>query len=410
MGIISTMPSESFAQNFYGAPPPADFGQGIGEPVDDNAAALEGGGPQIGKLPFVYNFAVREGYDDNLFTTKTDKSASFYTNIAAGIQYTADNPRLRLVTGLNGGITYYYTRPGNKNDYTGAWTLDSTYQLTPRLILTLSTNTAYLAQPDLTIAGGTNRQNGDYIYSNTTLGAAYQWTDKFSTETKYNFAVSYYVEQSLNDTQGNISQTISQSAKWLILPKTTGVLEYRANPTTYFQADLDSFGNYFLLGVDQVFNPKFRVTTRGGAQVNFNQNQTDGSSVYVGPFGELNLSYEYMKASNISLSMRYGTEASGLNDVTQRQTFRIGFNMVQGITQRLSLNLGINYQNNYYDQPGVIPDFYENIIELIAGGQFNINRFVSLQAGYTFTADIAPVEPSREYTRNVAFVGVNFTF
>jgi hypothetical protein len=409
--------AQQSAQEFYGTPAPSDFPQEEGQAIDSNAEALEvaRSSPSLGvfeKKPYSFAFAVREGYDDNLFTTETDRSESFYTNLAAGVEYKAENSRLQLTSALNGGVTYYYTRPGTKVDYTGAFNVQALYQLTPRCSLSLSTNTAYLAQPDLSIAGGTNRQNGDYIYSSTTVGAAYQWAEKFSTETKYNFTPFVYVESALNDSQGRIEQTLGQSFRWLILPKTTGVVEYRANPVTYFEAPLNNFGQFFLLGIDQVFNPKFKITSRGGIEYRTYDSDNDNPDS-TAPFAELNGTYQYQKFSNIGLNLRYGTEASGLNGAATRETFRIGVNIVQGLSPKLAFNLGFNYLNNHYnefDKQTAESGFYENILEFAVGANFKVTKNTELQGGYTRTVDMAPSSQQLSYQRNVVFLGVNMNF
>jgi hypothetical protein len=404
-------------EDFQGAPAPADFPQQEGVPIEDNAATVDyenslDTSEFLADMPFSFAFAFREGYDDNLFTTETNRYGSFYSNFAGGVEYTAENSRLQLKAAINGGVTYYYTRPGDKFDYTGGLNLSGIYQLTPRLTISFSTNTAYLAQPDLTIAGGTNRQNGDYIYSSTSIAGAYQWTEKFSTETKYNFTPFIYMEDSLNDNQGRIEQTIGQSFNWLILPKTTGVIEYRANPVTYYSAPLNNFGQFGLLGVDQIFNPKFKVSARGGVEFRI-YDPENNNRYYVGPFAELNGLYQYQRFSTIGLNLRYGTEASGLDGSATRQTFRIGLNVVQGITPKLSFNVGMNYLNNFYDEfdrNENQSDFYENIIEFAVGANFKITNYLTLQGGYAYTIDMAPAAEQLSYQRNVAFVGLNANF
>lgn len=427
--------SPALAQvSFYSAPPPADYNGGLDDttvipsalnqaeaPVPDGGTASASstgssngnsflGDGLFSKLPIDFTLAVREGYDSNLFTTKNNPDSSFYTNWAGGAYYTFGSPRLQLQTSLSGGVTYYYTRPGDKVDFNGQYSINAVYMASPRLTLNINSTTAYLSQPDLTIVGGTNRQNGDYMYSNTILSGSYQWSEKFSTVTTYNVNVIYYMDNNLNDNQGRIDQTIGQSANWLLLPKTTVVAEYRANPVTYFDADLNTFNNFFLVGFDQVFNPRFKWNARTGLQVGFDQNPDDGSSVYVGPYGESTLTYEYAKSSSISWMMRYGTEASGLNNVTQRQTFRTGLSVAHAFTRRISMTLGVNYQANYYDQNNVISSYYENIFDISVGANYQVNRHFSFSAGYQFTADVAPDAEYREYTRNVVYVGANLAF
>jgi len=413
----SALLAQQASEEFYGSPAPADFPQLEGQPVDDNASAVEepsqtDSGGVFDKKPYSFSFAVREGYDDNLFTTQTDRDASFYTNFAGGVEHKIENSRLQLSIALNGGVTYYYTRPGNKFDYTGAVNLQGLYKINQRFTLNFSTNTAYLAQPDLEVPGTSARNNGDYMFSSTTIAGAYQWAEKFSTDTKYNFTPFLYVEDQLNQDQGRIEQTIGQSFRWLVLPKTTAIVEYRANPVNYYSAPLDNFGQFFLLGVDQVFSPKFKVTSRGGAELRFYSSDNNNPD-YFGPFCELNGMYEYQKNSSIGLNLRYGTEASGLNGAATRNTFRMGVNIVQGITPKLSFNLGANYQNNFYnevDQHDPDSVCYENIIGCSLGANFKINKSFELQGGYTRTVDAAPASQQLSYTRNVVFVGANMQF
>jgi len=411
-GVLNAqVQSFSGRDNFYLPPGPADFPTDVGQrPVGENNAGIDPVGFLAGS-PLNFSAAVREGYDSNLFTTRDDPDSSMYTNLAAGVNYSFGGPRLQLDASLGGGITYYYTRPGEKNDFNGQFSLNAVYMATPKLTISIGTNTAYLAQPDTNIIGGTNRVNGDYIYTNTSIDAAYQWTQKFSTVTGYQFYANYYLEQTLNDTQSFVSQTLHQSFRWLLLPKTTVLVEYRANPITYWGgAGLNSFGNFALVGFDQIFNPRFKWTLRVGAEQRFNENPVDGDSIYIGPYGESNLSYQFGPASTLSWNARYGTEPSGLTNVTQRETFRTGLTVNHAFTPRISANLGFNFEVDYFDQPGVVGSFYETIFDATAGVNFKINRAISLSAGYQFTSVYAPQNIAFEYTRNVAFAGVNFAF
>jgi long-subunit fatty acid transport protein len=111
--------------------------------------------------------------------------------------------------------------------------------------------------------------------------------------------------------------------------------------------------------------------------------------------------------------MRYGTEGSGLNGAPTRQTFRVGLNVVQGITPKLSFTGGLNYQNNFYnefDKQDESPEFYENIIEFALGANFKMTKDLILQGGYTYTIDMAPASEQLSYQRNVAFVGMDLAF
>jgi hypothetical protein len=413
--ILALLQSVAHGQvSFYGAPPPADLGGGSG-----GGSELEGSeGTDLGlgifsHKPFRFSLYVSQGYDTNPNTLPPDLNpqGSMYTGFGGGVNYSFGSPRLQLGASLGGGATYYYNRPGDDVDFNGSFALSANYRASPRLAVSLVTSTAYLSQPDVAIVGGPNRQSGNYLYSNTTLSAIYQWSEIISTVTSYNFSALYYLENELNQNQGNISQTLAQSINWLWKPKTTLVAEYRINTITYYDgADLNQVGNYFLVGFDQIFNPRFFWNVRVGAQMNFNNNPVDGESIYLGPFMESTFRYQLGPASSLAWNMRYGTEQSGLFDVSQRQTFRTGLTLNHVITKRLAANLGLNYQNNYYKQGGVIDTYNENIISIGLGLSFKINRFASLTGGYAYTVDLAPASTGRNYNRSIAFLGANFSF
>lgn len=386
-----------------------DFSTGGGGAAAGAAVGSESGDGVFDRGRFRYSVTVREGFDDNVFTQRVNKKSSFYTNFAAGIAYDFGSPRLRLTANLGGGVTYYYTRPGDKIDYTGVLSLTGSYLVTPRFSLNFSTRTGYFSQPDLFIAGTSARRDGDYFYTNSAISATYAWTERFSTTTGYNFTAYYYPEQSLNDSQGRISQTLSQSFNFLLWPTTTLVAEYRINPVTYYSADQNNLGNYALLGFDHVFNPRSTWTLRAGAEQRFLNNATDGRSDYIGPFVSSSFNYQFGPASDVTFLARYGTEGSGINGVTIRETFRLGLTLQHAFTARISGNLGFAYLHNRYDQPDVIPDFDENIFEVSAGVRYQINRLWSVNAGYNFTGVLSG-EQVREYNRNIAFIGTTLDF
>lgn len=369
----------------------------------------EDGGPTFTKLPFLVNVSVREGFDDNVFASHNNRISSFFTNIGAGLSYDLVTPQFKLSTVAGGGMTYYYSRPGEKVDLTGNLGLTAKYLATPRLEFDLASYTAYISQPDQNIEGTAPGRDGDYFYSSNTFKARYQWTPKFSTVTSYKFTTYVYTNSDLNKGLGRIEQTLGNSFEYLLLPKTTIVGEYRINPVTYFDADMNSLGNFFLAGVDQVFNPRLSWHARAGVEWRVVNNQTDGRYQYVGPYGQSRLVYRFGPASNLSWLMRYGTEGSGVVGVSQRQTFRSTFGINHALTSRITATAQLGYSNNYYNQPGYIGNYYQNIFDASLGLNYAINRVFSVSAGYTFTGVFSDNE-NTEYNRNVVFLGANVNF
>jgi len=366
---------------------------------------LTGGEGFFYQFPVELTGSVRQGYDTNVFTTRNDPIASAFTNVSCGMAYDFGNRRLQLATEIGLGVTYYYNRPGPRVDYNGSLLLSLDYEVNRRLSFAFDNTTRYVPQPQLGQVGGNTRFSNEYIFQNTVFGLAYQIRPRLSSISTYTFTAWYYIDEQANQDQGRISQSLAQSFRFQLYPKTAASLIYRVNPVTYFEEDLDSFGQFLLVGVDHVFTPRFRFSAEAGAEYRQNQNPIDGESTFLGPFFESNLIYNYGERSSLAWSVRYGTEASGLNNVTQSQVFRTSLSVNHELTRRLILTLSATYQNRYNEQQNVIPEFTENIYSINLGTRFRINRQFSLEAGYSYTTLIAPDFQSQEYTRQIFFLG-----
>lgn len=380
--------------------------------------------PDIGegvfsKSPFRYSFAVYEGYNSNVNTQPNNGVQSMYTEIAAGIGYEFGGSRLQLQTSFGAALTYYYN---NKNlDYDGLFptlnfVLGANYEATPRLDLSFNTVTTLQTQPNFTTSGSSNTYQGPYIISDTTLGAKYLWLPKFATETTYNPVLWYYLDPGDTITDfSRFEQTIGQQFIFLWKPQTSLVAEYRFNTRNYFYAkNYDSIGNYGLLGVDHVLNPRSTLSFRGGVEQRFMQNPDNvGTNDYLGPYGQLNFNYALNPKTTVALQSRYGTTASNLTNYNQGQQLLFGLNLAHQLTRRIALSGFFNYQNNYYNQPdsvvngvNIAPDFNDNVFNTGINMSFQINRVWAILAGYTFTAlDSTNTQQQKDYTQNIVFIG-----
>lgn len=404
--------------------PTADF-ETVGDAGMGSAYNPDIGEGIFERSPFRYSFAVYEGYNSNVNTQQDDGVASMYTMIAAGIGYEFGTSRLELTTSLSAGLTFYYDHQGLDNNGlfpTINFILAANYAATPRLDLSFATTTSLLSGGNYSTAGAPNSFEGSYILSDTVIGAKYLWLPKLATETTYNPRIYYFMDQGYNDTQGRIEQTVAQQFLFLWKPTTTLVAEYRFDTRNYYTAThLDSLGNYALLGFDHTLNPRSTLTVRAGAEQRFNQNPTpgqDGSNIYIGPFAQMNFNYAAGKDTVLSMQARYGTTASGLSNYNQGQQLLLGLNASHQFTRRIAANAFFNYQNNFYDQPNstvdgveVAPDFSDNVFNTGINASFQVNRVLSLLAGYTYSTLISGnTVQQRNYTQNIVYVGAEFDF
>lgn len=380
--------------------------------------------PDIGegifqRSPFRYSFSVNEGYNSNVNTQESNGVQSLYTLVSAGIGYDFGSSRLKLNTSLSAALAFYYNNNQLANDGlfpTVNWVLGANYAATPRLDLSFSTVTSLLSQPNFSVAGAPNSYQGEYIISDTQLGAKYLWKPKFATETTYNPLLFYYLNPPDGGDFSRFEQTIGEQFIFLWKPTTSLVAEYRFNTRNYFiDTDLNSWGNYALLGTDYTLNPRSSLSFRGGAEQRVNQNPYGGgANGYIGPFGQLNLNYAPGKDTVLGLQARYGTTASGFTTYNQGQQLLLGLNVAHQFTARIAANAFLNYQNNYYDQPGAVvnginydpPSFSNNVYNTGLNVSYKINRIWSAVAGYTFTSLMSGntgVQPN--YNQNIVYIG-----
>lgn len=365
----------------------------------------------LAQLPFETTVSLRGGYDTNPNYSSIIPAPSAFSEVRLGLNYAFGSPRLNLTTSLNGGLTFFSNSEVREpTRFNGNWSLSAMYTATPRLIFSAAANIGYFSQPNINVSGTNLSQDGDYIAGTITLLGLYQFSPRFSTSLSYSFSPIVYRETLLNDDLGRVQQTLALALNYTLRPTTTIVLEYRASPTDYFDADLNTFDNFLLFGFDHIFSPRSSWNLRAGAQYNYLNNPIDGQSTYLGPYTETGFTYRYGERSNIFFSLRYGTEASGQRNVTQRQTLRVGMTVNHALGPRLSASLGLYNVTDYYDQVNVIEPYFQYNYEASLALNYQFNRYFSFSTGYRYFTIISPNNPGQEYDRSVAFVGVNVSF
>lgn len=380
--------------------PSADSGSG------KRSTPIEGG--KFATSRFKTTVSLREGYDDNVFTTHDNKVDSFFTNLAASMLANFGVGQTHFNIGLNAGVTDYYDRPGNKFDENATLSLNIVHTVNRRLTLTLNSYTTYQVEPSFDLLVSQNRQNGQYLYLQNALSAAYQWSKRFQTVTSYNLVGIFYQNSTTAQTENRLEHIFSEQFHYLLRPTTTLTSEYRLGLTQYFhQADQDRISNYFLLGFDHTFSPKFTVSLRGGAQL---QSAKQGS-IQVSPYVETNASYTYQRYSNVGWFLHYGFDNGGITTTNQtHQNLTTGIRINHGFTPRLGAYLGFFYQHDDFSQtPGSLTAQTEDTFDVSTGINFVVTSKLSLQLGYTRTQLLSNT-PSTEYNRDVCSIGGTYTF
>jgi opacity protein-like surface antigen len=369
----------------------------------------EGSISDIPKPHFKITAQLSEGYDDNVYTSNTNKVQSFFTDVYAHIAADLGSPRTVFTIGLGGGATDYYDRPGRSLDYTGDFSLSIVHKVNSRLTLSVQSFTTYQAEPnfDPQILVSQNRNNGQYLYSNNVFTATYQWSRRVQTVTSYSLYGVFYQDDASAQIDDRFEHNFSNQLLYLVNPTTQLTATYRIGYTQYMHnTDRDIFSNYFLVGVNHSFSPKFTVNLNAGAQVDIPRQGTTQTS----PYAEMTTTYAYRRASNIQWYLHYGFDHSSLALNEKHTALRTGVRITQALTGKLSLNLGVFYQHDDYSQTlGASNSTNQDTFDISTGLHFIVTPKLSLDATYTHTEVLSDVATS-EYSRNRITIGATYTF
>jgi len=358
------------------------------------------------KLPFELTITLREGYDDNPDDLSSHERGSAFTSGGIDVAYDFGDPRTRLSLSAGAGGTYYYEKIRVQDydiDLHGG--LDITHEATPRLTLRAKLYLAYLTEPNFTYAAGINQRVGNYFFTTDQFTANYEWLPRFSTATSYTINGLNYDNSTFGHDEDRVENTFGNEFRFLLVPTTTLVAEYRYQVITYAHVDSDSTTHYLLAGVDHTFTPRLLGSIRAGAEFRDYDRFPDRTEPYV----EGTVTYASGKRSSVIWNIRYGLEEPDFPQLQNRKTFRTGLRMKQELTSRLTGQLSFFYEHDDNQGSDGIPSFKEDVFDVGISGRFAITPHLGIEAGYRHTQVTSGLS-SLEYYRNHVFAGLNYAF
>ena len=390
---------------------PGNLNTGLMTRLDaTNMGATTAGTGNFARTPFRVSIGVREGYDDNVYTTTNNTVGSFFTNGSVTFDYKFGNARTQFDLQAIGGLTYYYHRPfGQDYDLNTGLTVSFSHQATPRLGFGANAYLSYQSEPDFNAGIGLNRRSGNYFYTSDRFSVSYNWTPRFSTLTSYTLGVLQYENDFIASFEDRFEHTFGNEFRFLVLPTTTLVGEYRYEIIDFDTAPNDSMTHFLLAGVNHSFSPRFNVSLRAG--VEFREFDNFGS--HTSPYGEATLNYSLGPRTTISWVNWYGLDQPDIPGASTRTTFRTGINTSYAFSPRITGTLGAFYQHDDNEELRTasffVPGFDEDTLDIAVGVRYEINQTFAALAGYSHTEVFSDIT-LREYARNRYYLGLNATF
>ncbi|MDQ6623739.1 MAG: outer membrane beta-barrel protein, partial [Verrucomicrobiota bacterium] len=365
--------------------------------------------------------SVNTGYDTNVSNSDTGGANSFFTSASLGLTYSFGTERTRGSLSWGAGATYYSNGKNDRFDFNPdtSLQLSLSHDVSERLSLNLASTIRYGIEPDFAAGVGENRRSGNYFYTSDSISAPYKWLERFSTVTTYSFAVLHYNDDSFGTLLNRFDNNLSQQFRFLFLPMTNIIAEYRFGLVTYETANANSVAHFLLGGIDQTIGPHLVGSFRAGAEFRSSDLEDSNST---SPYFDGSLNYELGEKTSVSVSARYSTEEGNVTEATSRTSFSTGVNLTYALTPRISSNASFFYQHNdnvgrktiFYDPVAQrffigVPSFTEQSFDLGLDLSYAINPRISASAGFHYS-DISSEFTGRPYSRARYFGGVTYSF
>lgn len=352
--------------------------------------------------PVSWSTTLRQGYDDNIYSSHTNEKGSAITSLSQDVDILFMQSRFALSTQASVGGQYYWSRDTDKFSPIGSLNLVSGYKLSPRAQLSAVVNATYTNQTTNSPVNGVVQGRGEeYLLVNSKLDLLYRWSPRVSTNTTYAISGIYYKDAE-NGATDSTTQTIGQSVRYQFSRLVTGVLEARASHVAYNADGRDDPNLYYALtGADFTLSRRLTASARTG--VTFRDQEGLGNSAM--PYVEGNVNYALTRTSQISANLRYGYNDNGSTGSESTKSTRAGVAYSRSLTSHLRANLSLN--GNFVE--GSETSARQDTISGAAGLSYDVSKYLSAFASFnqvrTYSSD-----SWLEYTKNVYYIGASYSY
>ena len=234
------------------------------------AGQTDSGLSMVSRVPFTLSLAVDGGYDTNVNNTSQGSqgsdSGSGYSQARANLSYDGGTQRTHFTLTLGMDLTYYFQGAADPNPEVNTRVLFSLrHSVSTRLLLGVSLDAEYQAEPDFSADVGPNRRAGYFFTTNDGLSATYAWTSVVSTVTTENFRLVKYDNSVVGAFSGSNRKHAWATAEVQLLRANRAGGRISFEIVDYDQFSNDSTSHYFLGGIEHSFSERANISLRGGA-------------------------------------------------------------------------------------------------------------------------------------------------
>lgn len=358
---------------------------------------------------YTISASLREGYDDNIFTARSNKVGSFTTDISPTflVDFPMDNSDFSARYTFD--ATYFQNRSGDQFDLNHEFSARYNHSFSERYNLDLRELFRYSTEPSLLDSTGTLFRDGAYISNVAAAEFTAQWTPLVGTVTTYTNTLYDYQDKSIAIEQNFLENTVNQDLRFAIQPTYTLVFGGIYDGIDYDHISR-GYNNYTgNVGIDWQALPSILVGARFGGTVTDADNVGTSTSPYV----SLTVNWRLGERSSLDFGYLHNVVPTDVVTATGQEADRINAKFSYDITPSITTHLeGIYTHSDYTSDlilPGTISDFTEDVVAIDTGFAYHFNKNFDFDGGYTFS-NVSSQLTFREYTRNQVYVGIRGTY
>jgi hypothetical protein len=366
--------------------------------------------------PFIVSASVRQGYDDNIYTTPHNEQASMFTTISPDLwlKYPMEDTTIEARYILD--AKYYWDRPESDSDwdFNHNFNMNISHDFNDRMNLELRDQFVYSQSPQ----AGTNNQIvrylGDGYINNASATLTYAWTTQFSTVTTYNNTFNSYDNDAVDYDNNYFRNGVSQDFRYAFLDTTTGVMNFTYDNYDYSYNHLKTYDSYILtVGADYYIMPTWLLSGRFGAQMVDYDNANISESV--NPYVSLKSVWFYLPKSSFEASYTYQTGITDNGNYATSEGHQFNLGVTHYWTPKFNTAAGILLIFNTFESSQKLygflmnSDMHETTIQPYFRAGYELTNWFSVEAGYQHTT-VTSGDPSRPYWDNQFYIGVRGSY
>ncbi len=361
---------------------------------------------------FTVTADVREEYDDNIYTSNTNKVSSLKEEISPSILFSYPMENSTLDARYTAGFTYYNHSPSGQHvDQDHDIVLRYNHSFSDRFNLDVRDDGGYHVDPALLQDIGTVNRDGAYYDNIATAEFTAQWTPLFGTVTSYSNSFITYENGDIGTFEDSDENTITQDFRFAFWPTVTFAAGVIFDNIDYFYTDR-GYTNYTAdTGFDWQALPSLSLGFRvGGSVATLQQGGTEED-----PYASANLNWQLGERSRFIASYVHTVTPTDFAQADAQTSDRVTGNFLYNITPDITTHFEGSYTHAEYSSEdldpsaGTVDSFSENVAAFDTGVTYHYNQYLDFELGYIFSI-VDSQEQFRDYTRNQVYIGVRGTY